>query len=178
MSEETKEYNYCPSCGAQLPPEVKFCPDCGAQLDGVKDVLTGASYYNRLLVVAIFTGIFALFALISGISLLSSASTIVISIEDSTSWPDIVQAFAEMGYTEAQVSDLLLSTFNLIGTLYTISGVAAAIGAACALMKKYWVVGLIGMIVSTITAGISIIGLIVGIIFVYLYVTCKPAFTN
>lgn len=178
MSDETKEYNYCPSCGAQLPPDVKFCPDCGHQLDGVEDVLTGESYYGRLMVVSIFTAIFAILALISGISLLGSAYDLLIAIEDSTAWPDIVRQFADLGYTEAQVSNLLLSTFNLIGALYTVSGVAAAVGAFCGFMKKFWIVGLIGMIISTLSAAITIFGLIIGLVFIYLYVTCKPAFTN
>lgn len=172
------DFNYCPNCGADLPLDAKFCPDCGNVLAG-PDGLMDSQMKSRLTIIAVFSLMFAILAIISGISCIAQADVIIDTLkQDADSWAQIISQFADMGYSEEDAVNLIKSVFLFSGVASLIAGIGAGIGGACAIAKKYWVLGLIGLIVGTVLMFPTILGLIVGIIFIYLYSTCKPAFAT
>ena len=174
---KANDFNYCPNCGAELPFDSKFCPDCGNVLTSDNTQAVTDQMHSRLKIVGIFSLIFAVFAIISGISLLASADAIITAMQsDADTWAQIIKSMADAGYTEAQTIDLFKSMFVISGAMALIAGISAGVGAVCSFIAKYWILGLIGLIVATVMMLTSIIGLIIGIIFIYLYVTCKPVF--
>ena len=186
MSEE--EYDmFCTQCGARISKDTAFCPSCGAAVGGEPAPQTynnGApsqNYYGpdrsgRLLVLSIICAITAVFFLYMGISTLVQVDSIITQLQADPGWPDMVQAFEDAGISADEVVSTLKSILTVFGVSFLVGGIAAALPAVCGFTKKLWALGLIGCIVVTIFTATTLIGLIVGIIFTYLYATTKPAF--
>ena len=174
---KANDFNYCPNCGAELPFDAKFCPDCGNVLSAENTQAVTDSLRSRLKIVGVFSLIFAVFAILTGAYLMASGDTFIDMLkEDADTWAQIISTMADAGYTEQQTIDMFKSVFMISGILSLVSGISAGVGGVCAFLKKYYIFGLVGLIIATVLMVTSFIGLIVGVIFIYLYVTCKPVF--
>ncbi len=174
---KANDFNYCPNCGAELPFDAKFCPDCGNVLSAENTQAVTDSLRSRLNIVGVFSLIFAVFAILTGAYLMASGDAFINMLkEDADTWAQIISTMADAGYTEQQTIDMFKSIFMISGILSLVSGISAGVGGVCAFLKKYYILGLVGLIIATVLMVTSFIGLIVGVIFIYLYVTCKPVF--
>ena len=97
---------------------------------------------------------------------------------DPDSWTQILIQFNDMGYGPDEVDNMIIQVFKTIGAIIIAGGIAGAIGGICSFARKYWVIGLVCLILATLSVSASIIGLLVGILFIILYAKCKPIFTK
>ena len=174
-----KNLSFCPNCGASLAEDAVYCPDCGNALKSIAppDGISESVMTSRTKIVGIFSLIFAVFALISGFMTMGMGDTVLETLKnDPDSWSQILTEFTNMGYSPDDVENMIRETFTIIGAVIIAGGVAGAIGGICSLMRKFWIVGLVCLIIATLSVCMSIIGLIVGIVFVILYAKCKPIF--
>ena len=171
---------YCTECGRPLAPEDKFCPGCGATVQEWDDYApqtaqqekkekTKAKSKGSLVPIMVMTLIWALFALAIGAYLCLDAATLTQYVkeacmqqtyESQNMWDYLVS----QGVTEQALTD----SFLLIGGSFAVSGACALIAAILMHLKKLYIVALILIIASSLSAILGLLPLIVGLLMAYL----------
>ena len=178
---------YCTECGRPLTPEDKFCPGCGATVQEWDDYAPQTAQNEKkeqvrqssgsLMPIIILTLIWAVFALAVGAYLIMDASALTQAVKDAlvaqpyesgTMWDYVVS----QGVTEQMLTD----SFALIGMTFAVSG-AAALGSAILMWaRKLYILALILMIVSALSAVTGLLPLVIGLLMAYLLTKHKYEF--
>ena len=170
---------YCTECGRPLAPEDKFCPGCGATVQEWDDYAPATAQAEKkerekptgtLVPIMIMTLVWAVFALAVGAYLYLEADTLVQAVKDALmqqpyeGYANMWEYVVSQGITEQNLKD----GFVLIGLSFIVSG-AAALGSAILMgVKKLYILALILLIVSAVSAITGILPLIIGLLMAYL----------
>ena len=185
MSEDDQYDLFCTHCGQRITKDTAFCPSCGAQVSEMMEAPAGygsspavntSALESSLKTISIIMVISAVLLLAMGIYYLATVDAQINQLTSSSFWSSIVDAYADLGYTEDQIIEMMKTSLIASGAVYTITGVCLAIASACGFTKKMYTVGLICCIIATVLSITSIIGLIIGIIVTIKYSKTKPVF--
>lgn len=166
---ESNDSNFCVSCGSKINEASTVCSVCGKHVYENYEVKPHSKpVKNHLVTIAILSLIYAVFAIIFGTYAVLMIDVFIefLKVEDPALWEEFMKIIAE---------DKLRDSMLLVGALFILSGVFAAITGIFAAIKKYYVVTLICCIISTVLGAILLIGLF-GIIVVVLITSSKDSF--
>ena len=184
---DNSDLKFCVHCGAELDSGAMFCRSCGAQVETAETQQAVADQYasaressmnTRLTIIGIFCVFYAVMMIICGIYLLAFGDSLMNKIVSDPNWPDVAQAIIDAGKasTVAGAEQWMRDSLKYPGFLSLFIGIVSAFPAYSCFTKKAYLLGLVTLVISTIISALTIIGLIIGIIFVIFYCTCKPVF--
>lgn len=183
---DNSDLKFCVHCGAELDDGAMFCKSCGAQVE-TGEVPQAVDPYasrressmnTRLTVIGICCIFYAVLMFISAIYILVSGDSLVNQITSDPNWPDVAQEIINAGFasTVAEAEQFLKNIITYLGIGALIIGIIAAIPAYSCFTKKAYILGLAMLIITTIISTMTFIGLIIGIIIIVFYCSCKPVF--
>ena len=161
---------YCVKCGSVLQNNETFCTICGAKTNS-SGAEKSSQKGNKLLVIGIFSVIWALCGIGMGLDLILTADASISQMDSLM--PGFWDAMEEVGIT----ADYIESMIVLIGSILTVSGVLAAITAVLSFAKRQYTIALIACILSSILALIMLVG-IIGLIVAYFITQAKQEFID
>lgn len=183
---DNSDLKFCVHCGAELDDGAMFCKSCGAQVERSDAPVTMNPYAsmkensmnNRLKVIGICCIVYAVLAIIGGIIFLVSIDSLMEQVITDPSWPEAAQQLIDMGVVTdlAGAESFMRDVFTYTGYFGVIIGIITIIPAYSCFTKKAYIPGLVGMVISTVLSAASVIGLIIGVVFVVLYCSCSDAF--
>ncbi|AGI47420.1 hypothetical protein TALC_00415 [Thermoplasmatales archaeon BRNA1] len=170
---------YCTQCGAKISPGAKFCPECGKYVEEMEQdqpVVSGGTYYanqqyktinerSRLQFYGTLAIVYAILAIISGISCIATADMLADAI---------IEQDIDIGMDVEEFRD----TMVLLGVTSLLSGMCALVGGFLVHGAKQFKLSMVLYIAATVLAFESIIPLVLGVIFTYLVYKCRDAFES
>ena len=161
---------YCVKCGSLMQNNETFCTICGAKTNS-SGAEKSSQKGNKLLVIGIFSVIWALCGIGLGLDTILTADEFI-SQTDSL-MPGFWDAMEEFGITADYIESMIVS----IGAVITVSGLLAAITAVLSFAKRQYTIALIACILSSILALILLVG-IIGFIVAYFITQAKEEFVD
>jgi ribosomal protein L40E len=183
---ESGDY-FCPHCGAKLPLGASYCPECGAntaqpQQPGQNAQAQQVNNNNdsSLIFVAILFGALTISMLFFGVYMLMFTGDIMNALtSDTSTWTQIVNQFNSMyGWTESQTYDYLNSTMSSVGWVCIVMAFLSGVCALLTVKKVYWVMLIILTVIISVIMTTTILGLLVGILVLFLEFKSKSSFTS
>ena len=167
--------NFCTSCGAPLRESDTFCTTCGASVSGHSSTAPPYARYEspkpkdkRLLIMAILSAVWAVFAIWQGLEGVLAAESAVSGLESSPEFDFIFELFTH---------NELVSLIVAVSAVILASGILAAVTAILAGTKRFYTVALVACIFSAALGLIAIVGF-VGFIVAYFIHTRKYEFAG
>lgn len=191
----TTEERYCTECGRPLLPTDKFCSGCGAmvkELDASGEVVTPASagystctapakgnndLLQKVMILSLIWGVFALVIGVSDIVAIdTSLDAMIEQLKDTPmdGYANMWEFFLDNGIDETFLRNVMVA----ICAMFVISGATAIGSAVLDYQKKNYTLSLVLLIISTITAALFLITLIVGILVCNYLSKCKGSFES
>jgi len=166
------DLNFCPTCGKSLPLGTSYCPACGARLndpqaDQMETAVATKESSDRILVATILILLNAAILIIGGVYLYFTATEISEYAFDIT--PSLIDSFT------------VESLAGFIKSLALIGIIGGAIGLVSALlvfMRRLWILAVIFCLVAAAIGITTLIGLVLGLIAIWMLFKSKPLFTD
>jgi len=170
-----EDINFCPACGKNVSPETPYCPACGARLNDPisekreteAEKKMGA---DRITIAAVLMLAYSIPLILVGIFFYVSAGNLSSEIFSDPSLAAMLAPY----YTEASFTSFI----ELMGILSIIAGSIGVAAAVISLMRKFWALAIILCILSALIGGLTLFGLILGLIAFWMLYRAKPVFES
>ena len=116
MADEEQFDLFCTHCGQRITKDTAFCPSCGAQVSEMMEAPAGygsspavntSALESSLKTISIIMVISAVLLLAMGIYYLATVDAQINQLTSSSFWSSIVDAYADLGYTEDQIIEMM-----------------------------------------------------------------------
>jgi hypothetical protein len=171
--------HFCQYCGAGVSANDTFCPTCGATVVNGSGTSPPNAYgnpqynqnYNQnrsasLTIAKILSILWAVVGTLLGIYLVTNTATLVdmifeYGLEGNMTWTELYDSYYSQG-------------FLTIG-----SGVTAGVAGLLIILKKYWIIAIILLALSSILALLptTFIGTVIGFVVLYLVYSSKSKYS-
>lgn len=135
---------------------------------------------QRLAIVGMFCAFYVIILLSLAIGLLLFNDALLVQITSNDAWYDIAQRIIDSGYATSilEAEDFFRKLLYVAGAILLIGGIMMIFPTYSCFTRKSYSLGLIMMIIATIASVVTIVGLIIGIIAVMVYSSCKCEFVR
>jgi hypothetical protein len=162
-------------CGKKLPPETAFCPACGSNLKAPQTDRAPATTakYDRTRLAAAVLIVYSLPLILFCFYMYLWAGTLAGMLFSDPEFYDLLVQFAPDVTEEGMISAIEMSA--IAGMFSCALGIVTA---ALALARKAWLVTVIICTVFAISGIVTLIGLLVGLIALWLLYRSKESFAS
>ncbi len=171
---------FCNNCGKELTEDDKFCPQCGAVVTYYEESNPSGEemtnrYNTELIIVGAFCLIWALIAIFSFGWMLTA------DMAGMLKEPDVIQQIMDAGgytYEEAvQLIDQSIGAIYAVVGVIVASGVLALIAAIFCFIRRFYILTLILIILSSILGLVLVLG-VIGFVFAVLVYNWREGFKD